>query len=456
MKMKFAYYTFILLWAVCLMTGCSIYKPYSRPEVQTEGLYRDLEETKDTASIATLGWRNLFSDKNLQALIDKGLERNTDLRVAHTRVKAAEAVLMNARLSYLPSVVLAPDGSISGTEGAKAIKTYNLAASASWEIDLFGKVTNAKREALAALEESRAYRQAVETQLIATIANSYYMLLMLDRQLIISEQTLITWKETEHSIEALKRAGKSNDAAVLQAKANRLALEASVVSIRKSIRETENVLSALLADTSHDIMRGALQKQQFPDTLSAGLPIQLLANRPDVRQAEWNLAQAYYATNAARSAFYPSLTLSGSTGWTNNVGGVVVNPGSWLFSSVGSLMQPLFNKGTNIANLRQAKARQEEALLLFQQSLLDAGKEVNNALTRWQSARIRMDYVNQQIMTLQEAVRKTELLMQHTSTNYLEVLTARQRLLEAELTQAQDKFEEIQGVIDLYHAVGGR
>ena len=456
MKMKFAYYTFILLWAVCLMTGCSIYKPYSRPEVQTEGLYRDLEETKDTASIATLGWRNLFSDKNLQALIDKGLERNTDLRVAHTRVKAAEAVLMNARLSYLPSVVLTPDGSISGTEGAKAIKTYNLAASASWEIDLFGKVTNAKREALAALEGSRAYRQAVETQLIATIANSYYMLLMLDRQLIISEQTLITWKETEHSIEALKRAGKSNDAAVLQAKANRLALEASVVSIRKSIRETENVLSALLADTSHDIMRGALQKQQFPDTLSAGLPVQLLANRPDVRQAEWNLAQAYYATNAARSAFYPSLTLSGSTGWTNNVGGVVVNPGSWLFSAVGSLMQPLFNKGTNIANLRQAKARQEEALLLFQQSLLDAGKEVNNALTRWQSARIRIDYVNQQIMTLQEAVRKTELLMQHTSINYLEVLTARQRLLEAELTQAQDKFEEIQGVIDLYHAVGGR
>ena len=456
MKMKFAYYTFILLWAVCLMTGCSIYKPYSRPEVQTEGLYRDLEETKDTASIATLGWRNLFSDKNLQALIEKGLERNTNLRVAHIRVKAAETVLMNARLSYLPSVVLTPDGSISGTEGAKAIKTYNLAASASWEIDLFGKVTNAKREALAALEGSRAYRQAVETQLIATIANSYYMLLMLDRQLIISEQTLITWKETEHSIEALKRAGKSNDAAVLQAKANRLALEASVVSIRKSIRETENVLSALLADTSHDIMRGALQKQQFPDTLSAGLPIQLLANRPDVRQAEWNLAQAYYATNAARSAFYPSLTLSGSTGWTNNVGGVVVNPGSWLFSAVGSLMQPLFNKGTNIANLRQAKARQEEALLLFQQSLLDAGKEVNNALTRWQSARIRMDYVNQQIMTLQEAVRKTELLMQHTSTNYLEVLTARQRLLEAELTQAQDKFEEIQGVIDLYHAVGGR
>ena len=455
MKMKFAYYTFILLWAVCLMTGCSIYKPYSRPEVQTEGLYRDLEETKDTASIATLGWRNLFSDKNLQALIEKGLERNTNLRVAHIRVKAAEAVLMNARLSYLPSVVLTPDGSISGTEGAKAIKTYNLAASASWEIDLFGKVTNAKREALAALEGSRAYRQAVETQLIATIANSYYMLLMLDRQLIISEQTLITWKETEHSIEALKRAGKSNDAAVLQAKANRLALEASVVSIRKSIRETENVLSALLADTSHDIMRGALQKQQFPDTLSAGLPIQLLANRPDVRQAEWNLAQAYYATNAARSAFYPSITLSGSAGWTNSAGAMIVNPGKFLATAVASLTQPLFNRGANIAQLRIAKAQQEEARLSFEQTLLNAGSEVNNALVQYQTARDKSAYFNRQVASLENAARSTQLLMKHGNTTYLEVLTAQQTLLNAQLSQVANRFTEIQGVITLYQALGG-
>ena len=211
--------------------GCSIYKPYSRPEVQTEGLYRDLEETRDTASIATL-LAEFILGQNLQALIEKGLERNTNLRVAHMRVKAAEAVLMNARLSYLPSGSTDSDGSISGTE-ERSDKDIILPSFRKLEIDLFGKVTNAKREALAALEGSRAYRQAVETQLIATIANSYYMLLMLDRQLIISEQTLITWKETEHSIEALKRAGKSNDAAVLQAKANRLALEASVVSIRK-------------------------------------------------------------------------------------------------------------------------------------------------------------------------------------------------------------------------------
>ncbi len=259
----------------------------------------------------------------------------------------------------------------------------------------------------------------------------------------------------EQTIQALKLAGKANDAAVLQAKASRLSLESSTVSILKSIRETENSLSALLAVSPTNIERGTLEEQQFPDTLSIGLPIQLLANRPDVRQAEWNLAQAYYATNAARAAFYPSITLSGTAGWTNNTGELVSNPGSWLFNAIGALVQPLFNKGINISNLRQAKARQEEALLLFQQSLLNAGKEVNNALTKWQAANMRLEYGNQQVSTLQEAVRKTELLMRHSSTNYLEVLTARQSLLEGELTLAQDTFEIIQGVIDLYHALGG-
>lgn len=183
--------------------------------------------------------------------------------------------------------------------------------------------------------------------------------------------------------------------------------------------------------------------------------MQLLSNRPDVRQAEHNLAQAFYATNAARSAFYPSLTLSGTLGWTNNGGSIILNPGKWLQNAIGSLTQPLFNKGTHIANLRIAKARQEEAALKFRQSLLDAGKEVNNALSQWQTARQRIEIGTRQVRTLQEVVRKTELLMRHSSTNYLEVLTAQQSLLSAEQTQAQDRFDEIQGVINLYHALGG-
>lgn len=439
--------------AACLLAGCGIYKPYTRPEVETEGLYRDVP-AEDTVTIASLSWRELFTDEHLQTLIETGLEQNTDLRIARLRTEAAEATLLNARLSYLPSVSLNPEGGISRYNGETS-KTYNLGASASWELDIFGKVTNAKRGAKAALKGSRAYAQAVQTQLVATIAGSYYTLLMLDRQLAISERTLDTWEKTVRTLEALKKAGGANDAAVLQARANRMTVEGSVLSLRKSIRETENALSTLLALPPKDIERGTLDGQHFPAEMSVGVPLQLLANRPDVRQAEYNLAQAFYTTNAARAAFYPNITLSGNAGWTNNGGGVILNPGKWLLGAVGSLTQPLFNKGANIANLRIAKAQQEEATLLFQQSLLDAGKEVNDALVQWQTARERIVIGREQIATLQEAVRKTELLMRHSSTNYLEVLTAQQSLLAAELTDAQDRFDEIQGVINLYRALGG-
>lgn len=431
-----------------------MYKPYSRPEVVSDGLYRDAV-SEDSLSLASLAWQELFTDESLRSLIQQGLKQNTDLRIAHTRVEAAEAILMNARLSYLPSVSLSPEGGLSSFDGDKAGKSYNLAASASWEIDIFGKLTNAKRSARAALEQSRAYEQAVQTQLVATIANSYYTLLMLDRQLSINERTLENWEKTVTTLKSLKLAGKSNDVAVLQARANRMTLEASVLTIRKSIHNAENSLSVLLAMPPQSIERGKLEEQTFPEDLSVGVPVQLLAARPDVRQAEYNLAQAFYATATARSAFYPGITLSGSAGWTNNGGGVILNPGNWLMNAVASLTQPLFNRGANIANLKVAKARQEEAALSFQQSILNAGKEVNDALIQWQTAQGRIDIGMQQIETLQEAVRKTELLMRYSSTNYLEVLTAQQSLLAAELTQVQDTFDKIQGVISLYHALGG-
>lgn len=445
--------TILIAAALLSLSGCGVYKPYSRPEVETDGLYRDIP-TEDTVTMASLSWRELFTDAQLQALIEKGLEQNTDLRIAQLRVEEAEAVLKNARLSYLPSVSLAPEGGVSRYDGTTA-KTYNLGATAGWEVDIFGRVTNAKWGARAALEGSRAYEQAVQTRLVATISGSYYTLSMLDRQLAINERTLDTWEKTVHTLEALKRAGKSNDAAVLQAQANRMALESSVLSIRKSIAETENALSALLALPSQAIERGTLEDAVFPETVSIGVPLQLLANRPDVRQAEHNMAQAFYATNAARAAFYPSLTLSGTLGWTNNGGGVVTNPAGWLANAIGSLVQPLFNRGANRANLKIAKARQEEATLLFRQSLLDAGKEVNDALTAWQTARQRLEIDRNQIATLREAVRKTELLMRYSPTTYLEVLTAQQSLLAAELAEAQTRFDEIAGVIALYHALGG-
>ena len=265
----------------------------------------------------------------------------------------------------------------------------------------------------------------------------------------------MTWTETIATLEALAQAGKANDVAVHQARASRSKLEAAVQTIRKSISETENALSALLKQPAHTIERGTLSEQHFSDNLSVGIPIQFLSKRPDVRQAEAALAAAFYATRSARAAFYPSLTLSGTLGWTNNGNGATINPGKWLSSAMASLTAPLFDKGTNRANLKIAKARQQEALRQFEQSLLDAGNEVNNALLGWQTADRRIRFDEEQVTDLELATEKTKLLVCYTSSTYLEVLTAQQSLLDARLTLAQDRVAKIQAVISLYHALGG-
>ena len=449
----------VIVLSVLLSAGlssCSIYRAYERPEIAgIDSLYRQTTGTTDTASLASLSWRQLFTDPQLQQLIETGVRNNTDLQIARLRVEESRASLSTARLAYLPSLSLTPQGTVSKTEGREATKTYDLAASAEWEVDIFGRLTNAKREARAVLEQSEAYRQAVETQLVATIANSYYTLLMLDQQLAITRRTAENWNENVRVMRALKRAGQTTDMAVAQTEASRLSVEASLLSLERQISETENALCALLGEPSHTIGRATLAERQFPDTLTAEGPLPLLERRPDVRQSEAELAAAFYVTNQARSAFYPSITLSGSAGWTNAAGAVITNPGQWLLSAVGSLVQPLFNRGKNIANLKIAKAQQEEALLSFRQSLLDAGTEVNDALMQWQTARKRLKLDESQIAALQSAVRSSELLMQYSSQNYLEVLTARQTLLQAELDAVSDRFEEIQGVINLYHALGG-
>ena len=438
------------------LSGCHIYRTYERPELSgVDSLYRVPAMTEDTMSLADFSWKELFTDTVLQQLIEKGIENNTDLNIARLKVREAEALLTSSKLAYLPSVSLTPQGTIKSIGGNSPTKTYNLAASADWELDIFGRLTNAKREAKAVLEQSQAYKQAVQTQLIATIANSYYTLLMLDKQLDISKRTAEIWAENLRVMKALKKAGQTTEMAVAQIEASKLSVDASLLSLEQQITEVENSLSSLLGVVPQRIDRSTLDMQSFPDTLSVGVPLQLLQRRPDVRQSEAALAEAFYTTNRAYSAFYPAITLSGSAGWTNAAGAIISNPGEWLFSAVGSLVQPLFNRGQNIANLKVAKARQEEVLLTFRQTLLNAGTEVNDALLQWQVARRRLDLDRQQIISLQSAVRSSELLMRHSSQNYLEVLTARQTLLDAELSAVSDRFEEIQGVINLYHALGG-
>lgn len=446
---------FIISGIALLMVGCGIYKPYSRPEMKSDNLYGAEYNTEDTTSIADLRWDEIFTDPKLQALIEQGLESNNDMKAAHLRVKEAEAVLKSARLAYLPSFNFAPNGGVSSFDGSKGAWTYTVPLAASWQIDIFGGITNAKRKAKATYEASKEYRQAVRTQLISAIANYYYTLLMLDSQYAVSKQAAESLTKSAETMRAMKRAGMTTEAGVAQMEAAAYSVNASLYDLCLAIREVENSFCSLLGRVPQAIERGTLDGQTLPEELLTGVPLRLLENRPDVKSAEYALMQAYYATASARSALYPSLTLEGIVGWTNSAGSVVVNPGKILLSAAGSLVAPIFNAGAARAQLKIAKAQQQEALLSFQQSLLNAGAEINNALAQVQSSREKQLWRAKQIESLKSAYNSTQLLMKHGSTTYLEVLTAEQNLLEGELSRISDRFDEIQGTINLYVALGG-
>ena len=444
-----------IIMAAALMSGCGVYKSYQRPEINTDKLYGEEFETTDTTSMGNIAWTEFFRDQQLQELIREGLEHNTDLKKAHLRVEEAEAALMSARLSYLPSFNIAPQGSVSSFDNAAATKIYNIPLTASWEIDIFNGITNAKRKAKAIYTTSLEYEQAVRTQLVAGIANLYYTLLMLDAQYEISAETVEKWSEGVRTMKALMRAGKSNAAAVAQYEGNKLSVEASLHTLKDQINSVENSLATLLGRPVQSIARGRLEGVELPEELTIGVPVQLLSNRPDVRMAEQSLMQSYYATAEARSALYPRLTLNGTIGWTNNSGRGVVNPGKMLLQAAASMLQPIFNARAGRARVKIAKAQQEESMLSFEQTLLNAGAEVNNALTQTQSAREKNVLRQKQVEALELAAKNTELLMRHGPATYLEVLAAEQTLLGARLAQVGDRFEEIQGVVNLYHALGG-
>ena len=437
-----------------MLAGCGVCGQYHRADNLVHDLCGGAAADSGKVAIVSVPWREMFRDAKLQSLIETALERNSDLNVAHQRVVAAEAAMSAARLAYAPSVNLNAEGGLSRYDGAAA-KTYNVGASASWELDIFGRLTAAKRGAFASLQESRAYQQAVQTQLVADVACGYYTLAWLDAQMAINSRTLDNWRATVRTLEALKRVGMANEAGVLQARANVMQLQSSQHAISKSISEAESALSVMLGMPPRMIERNALADAHVPDGIFVGVPLRMLANRPDVRQAEMQLAQAFYATKEAGAAFYPQVTLSGALGWTNNGGGAIVNPGQWLLNAIGSLTQPLFNRGANVANLKIAQAKQEEARLLFRKVLLDAGKEVNDALAACQTSKMQYEVSACLVETRREAVEKTELLMRHSNVTYLEILTAQQALLEAETQQLQASFDRIQSVIKLYHALGG-
>ena len=448
--------------AAVAFTGCkSLYSRYERPDINTRGLVRDAVSDTDTLAVADtssfgdMPWRTVFTDSQLQALIERGLVNNTDLLNAALNVKMAEAQLKAARLAFVPSFTFSPQGTISSWDGNKAMKTYQLPVAASWSIDLFGNLLSQKRSSQRALLGTRDYQLVVKTNVISSIANMYYTLLMLDRQLAIVTDMENLTKDTWELMKVQKDLGRVRSTGVQSAEANYYSVQTQRVDLQRQIRETENSLSLLLAQPVQTIARGKLEDQSLPTNLSIGIGLRMLNNRPDIHYAEMSLAQCFYNVETARSKFYPNLTISGSGTFTNSSGIGIVNPGKWLLSAVGSLVQPIFQHGQIVAGLKVAKAQYEQAYNKWKNAILSAGSEVSNALVVYNSAEEKSRLEAKRIATLKQNVEDTKQLLNQSNSTYLEVITAQQNLLNAELSKVTDDFNKMQAVVNLYQALGG-
>ena len=453
-----------ILGGCALLSSCHLYRSYERPADMSniEGLYRDTASVTgalavaDTANFGNLPWREVFTEPQLQALIEQALVANVDIKKAEMNIEKMKAGLRISKLAYIPSFAFAPDGQIASFDGHKATKTYKLPFAATWDFGSMGSLRNTKKQAEAQLAMTKAAKQATQTAIIAGVANMYYTLEMLDEQLITTNSTIVLWKKNVEAMEAMKEAGMTTEVAVAQTKANYYELLASVPKLESSIRQIENSLCVLLSEAPHTIERGQFSANPLASQLSVGLPMQLLSNRPDVQIAEYNLAANFYKLNIARSAFYPSLKLSGVAGWTNSAGAAVINPAKFIASALGNIVQPLFANGKLMANLKISKLDVEAAELDFRQALLKAGQEVSDALDNYQAASEQQVLREQKVDELQKAVDNIQLLFQYDNkTSYLETLTAQQTLLSGQLALINDKYAKVQSAISLYQALGG-
>lgn len=444
-----------------VLGSCGIYNKYERPDVNASGLVRDVTSTtdtlavSDTTSFGNLPWRSVFTDSQLQTLIEQGLSHNTNLLNAALNVKMVEAQLTAAKLAFVPSFTFSPQATTSSWDNNKAIQTYSLPIQASWSIDLFGKLLNAKRSTQMALLATKDYQQVVQTGLISNIANMYYTLMMLDKQLEIVDNMAGLTKDTWDMMKLQKDLGRAKETSVQSAESSYYSVLAQATDLKRQIRETENSLSLLIGQPAQTISRNKIEEQALPATFSTGISIQLLNNRPDVHYAEMSLAQCFYNTNQARSNFYPSITISGSGAYTNSGTTGIVNPGKMLWSAVASLVQPIFAKGQLIAGLKVAKAQQEQAYNTWQNAVLSAGSEVSNALVLYNSSEEKSQLEQKQVESLTKNVEYTKMLFNEGSSTYLEVITAQQSLLNAQLSKVADDFYKMQAVVNLYYALGG-
>ena len=452
----------ILMFAAALtMTSCGLYNKYERPEVNTQGLVRDplsLTDTlavTDTTSFGNLPWRSVFTDPQLQTLIQQGLDNNVDLLNAALSVKMIEAQLACAKLAFLPSVAFTPQGTLSSFDGSKTTKSYQLPISASWNVDLFGNILSVKRSAQMQLLQAKDYQLAVKTNIITGVANLYYTLLMLDRQLeILTDMEGLT-KETWDMMALQMKYGRARSTSVQSAEASYYSVQSQITDMKRQIREVENSLSLLLCQPGQTISRGKLSDQSLPSEFSTGIALQMLNNRPDVHAAEMSLAACYHNVQTARSRFYPSINITGSGIFTNSMGTQTFNPGKWLLSAIGSLTQPIFANGQLVAGLKVAKAQQEQAFNNWQNAIYKAGNEVSNALVSYNSYDERSRLEQKQTELYRQNVEDTRQLYKSSGTSYLEVISAQANLLNAEITKVSDDFYKMQAVVSLYSALGG-
>lgn len=437
------------------LSSCSLYTTFKTPKLQNKNLVGSDIPTHDSVSTIP-AWKAFFVDAHLQVLIEKALVSNADLQIAQQKVVQSEALLMSSKLAYLPSFMFSPEGNLSSIDHSKASYGYNLPLATQWEIDLSGKLRNNKEQVKSGLLRSKAYQKLIQTQLISALANNYYTLIMLDQQLQITQECVENQKQNLEVIIALKEAGLQTEAAVSQASANYFGVQASAKDLQKQIRILENSISLLLNEPPQSIMRSRFSLQPvFDIDINKGISLEALSNRPDVKQAEYILSEKFYGVNIAHSAFYPSITLGGTAGWTNNMSSMIANPGKLLLSAIGSITQPLFNKGVNVANLKIANAEYEQALLSFHKTLLNSGIEVNDALISCQNSTEKIQLRQKQVEANQNALSSSTELMKNSSTTYLDVLYAENTFLQSRLVQVSDWLEGIQGQISLYKAIGG-
>ena len=453
------------------LTSCGIYNSYEQPtEVPADafGTTQDITQAEGDVTLGTLSWREFFTDPLLQQLIERVLANNTDLNSARLAVEKSEASLHAAKMAYLPSLNFSPQGNLSHFDDNPWSKTYNLPLQLSWDVDVFGSITNKKRAAQAVLLQSQMREEAVRANLISTTAQQYYMLELLDRQLEILTQTDSLWSASLEMQKSLWENGKAYSTAVNQMESSYLNVKTQIVDTQRNIRATENAISRLLAETPQEIERakwGSSALEDRPedtgqrmfemDFLKIGVPANMLELRPDVRMANHALEEAFYNTQAARSAFYPSITLSGTAGWTNSAGSSVVNPGKLLLNFMGQLTQPIFARGKLNANLKISKLTQEDLQQKYVQTVIEAGNQVNEAMADCQASREKHGYYHRQVQVLYDAYTGTDELMDNGKANYLEVLTAQESLLNAQLNEAANMYKGAQAVIAIYIALGG-